>query len=470
MSNQVRNNASNWLLLLLCSVQLMIVLDLSIVNIALPALRDDFGFDPQNLQFVSTLYALSLGAFLILAGRAGDLFGRRRFFQMGVGVFALSSLACGLAPSQTVLLAARIVQGLGAACMAPAALSLLNMVYHDEADRVKALGMWGAMSGIGGIIGFLLGGIIIDALGGKSVFFVNGVLALLVLLGSLMLLPQNESTVPGKRLDFVGAIVLAMGLGCVMFGLSQGQEQGFSSIVALMLFAAAIGLLVLFVWVEARITQPLIPLQIFRSGMVANANVVGFLLSAVIAGEGFFASLYLQRVLNYSALDAGLALLAQNLAFFLSARVGSQWVGRFGARPVIIGGLVLVGAGCLYLSGMGLNSNYWIHIFPAFLLFGAGIGSTLVGATVGATQGINDDEQGLASGLITTSQQIGGSVGFALLVTIATTHTLNLGNANDPLNVISGYQLGLVIAAGIAALGIIIVVIGMLRRNIAPLR
>lgn len=463
MSAQLRSNASNWVLLLLCSVQLMIVLDLSIVNIALPALRDDFGFSPQNLQFVSTLYALALGSFLILAGRAGDLFGRRRFFRMGVGIFALSSLVCGVATSQTALLGARIVQGLGAACMAPAALSLLNMLYHDETARVKALGMWGAMSGIGGILGFLLGGVIIDTLGGKSVFFVNAVLALVVLLGSSILLPKSESTVSRKRLDFPGAIILALGLGCVMFGLSQGQEQGFGSTPALLLFAAAFALLIFFVWVQGRIAQPLIPLQIFRSGIVANANVIGFLLSAVIAGEGFFASLYLQRILNYSALEAGLALLPQNLAFFLSARAGSQLVGRFGVRPVIIGGLFLVVVGCLYLSGMGLNSNYWVHIFPAFLLFGAGIGSTLVGATVGATQAINDEEQGLASGLITTSQQIGGSVGFALLVTIATTYTLNLGNANEPLNVITGYQAGLVIAAVIAALGIMAVVIGMLR-------
>lgn len=434
----------------------MVLLDLSIVNVALPAIRTGVGFSEQSLQYIVSLYALPFGAFLILAGRLGDLLGRKRLFMVGVGVFAFASLVCGVAPTPEFLLAARAVQGLGAALMSPTSLALITTIFAGESERARALGVWGTMSAVGGSLGFVLGGVMVDALGGSSVFFVNALLGLIVLVPTRALLPESRAERESGSLDVAGAALLVLALALLIYGLSRGQSDGFSSPIFLGLLGATIAAFVGFAVVESRVKNPLVPLGIFRVRALTGATLAGLLLTAMIAGESFFASLYMQGVLGYTGFATGMALLAQNIAFFVSAQAGAPVAVRFGAQRAMVGGFLLAGAGCLLLTRITPFSTFWVDLLPGFILFGLGIGGTLVALTIAGTSAVSAGEQGLASGLITTSQQIGSAIGIALLATLAGAQTAALGGADLVDNVVAGYQLGFGIAAGLALLGVVV--------------
>lgn len=445
-------------LYLLCSAQLMVVLDLSIVSVALPALKNDLSFTDQSLQYVISLYALVFGAFLILAGRAADVLGRQRFFTVGTGLFALASLLSGLTTSSTVLLGARVLQGGAAGCLIPAALALINTLYPDDTERLHALGVWGAMSAIGGAVGFLLGGFLVDRFGSHSVFFVNACISLLAFLLAPRWLPESRMEASGSQrqsIDFLGAVVLASGLGLFLYGLTYGQQNGFGSLLALGLLAGSLVLLAVFVVLEQRIPAPLVPLRILGEGTVGVANLAALAFSAALAGEGFFASLHLQGVLHYSALSTGLALLPQNISGIIGSRVAASLIPRFGQKFVLVLGLSLTGLGCLYLTRFNVANTYCVDILPGFILFGLGFGVTFVAVTVAATAGVPNSEQGLSSALLTTSQQVGSAIGLAVLVTLSSVISITSGDA-APAAVAAGYRAGLLAAACIAGLGLVL--------------
>lgn len=459
MAPQSAQSSSALKLYLLCSAQLMVVLDLSIVSVALPALRNDLHFTDQNLQYVISLYALVFGAFLILAGRAADIFGRRRFFTLGAGLFTVASIISGLTSSSTVLLGARVLQGAAAACLVPSALALINTLYTEDSARLQALGVWGAMSAIGGAAGFLLGGFLVDTLGSHSVFFVNACISLIAFIGSPRLLPESREdtqNVNRQSIDVLGAVALAGCLTLFLYGLTRGQQDGFGSPVALGLLIGAVILLVAFIAIERRVAMPLVPLSIFGEGAIGAANLAALTFSAVLAGEGFFASLHLQGILRYSALATGFALLPQNLSGIASSRTASALISRYGEKTVLVLGLVLTGLGCLYLTRFNVDNSYWLDILPGFILFGLGFGTTFVAVTVAATTGVAGSEQGLSSALLTTSQQIGSAIGLALLVTLASSYSSTNGDASSATAIAAGYRAGLFAAACIAGIGVAI--------------
>jgi EmrB/QacA subfamily drug resistance transporter len=419
-----RTEDRRWLaLVLLAAAQFVVVLDASIVNVALPSIGSDLHLDEQTLPWVVNAYVLVFGGFLLLGGRAADLLGRRRVFMAGLVLFGAASLVGGLASSEATLIAARAVQGLGAALLSPAALSIVTTTFREGSERNKALGVWGAVAGAGGAAGVLLGGVLTDTLGWQWVFFVNTPVTLAAAAIAPALIGESRADAARRHFDAIGAITVTAGLSVLVYALVQTTDHGWGSTRTLVLLGLAAALLVSFVVWERRSPAPLVPFRIFRIRNLSAANAVGLLIGASLFSMFFFISLYMQQVLHYSPLKAGLSYLPLAVTIILSAGIASQLVTRLGFKPVLIAGMGLIAAGLLLFSGVSVDGSFASDILPASLLAAAGLGFSFVPVTIASQTGVGASDAGLASGLINTSQQIGGALGLAVLATIATSRT-----------------------------------------------
>src|SRR4051812_8207005 len=444
-----------WLaLILLCVAQFVVVLDASIVNVALPSIGRALDFSQTNLPWVVNAYVLTFGGFLLLGGRMADLLGRRRVFISGLILFALASLAGGFAQSEAWLIAARAVQGLGAALLSPAALSIVTTIFTDGADRNKALGVWGAVAGSGGAAGVLLGGILTDTLGWEWVLFVNFPIGIAAALLAPRMLPESRNTEVAGAFDVAGAVTVTAGLSVLVYALVDATSAGWGSTQTVGLLAAAAALLVAFVVIELRSRHPLVPFRFFRSRTVTGSNAVGLLIGASLFSMFFFISLYMQQVLGYGPLKAGIAYLPLAVTIMISAGIASQLTTRVGFKPVLAVGLVFIAAGLLWFAQVSTDGTYAADILGPSLLAAVGLGFSFVPVTIGAVSGVSESESGLASGLINTTQQVGGALGLAVLATVANTRTENViasGAGGGVKNALTeGFQSAFTVGAGFA--------------------
>jgi EmrB/QacA subfamily drug resistance transporter len=400
----------------------MTILDVSIVNVALPTIGSKLHFSQGNLQWVVTAYALTFGGFLLLGGRAADLLGRRRVFMFGVALFSIASLVCGLATSDTVLIAARAVQGLGGAIISPAALSIVSTTFTEGAERNKALGIWGALGGSGAAVGVLLGGVLTKYAGWEWIFFVNVPVGALVLVAAPQIVRESRVETDERRYDPLGAITITGGLALLVYAISRAPFVGWGTPRTILLLIGSVGLIAAFLFIERRVPKPLMPFSIFRVRTVAGANIVGFLLGAVIFANFFVLTLYVQDVLHYSPLKAGVTFVATAGTAVIAAGASQALVTRVGVKPILALGLVLLTAGMVWYTQIPAHGNYASNLLPGYLLVGVGIAFSFVPVSIAALAGVAPDEAGLASGLINTSQQIGGAIGVALCSTVFTTH------------------------------------------------
>ncbi len=444
-------------LALLCAAFFMTVLDVAIVNVALPSIGRDLEFSRENLQWVLTAYALTFGGFLLLGGRAADLLGRRRVFMVGVALFTLASLACGLSSSETMLIAARAVQGLGAAIISPAALSIISTTFQEGAERNKALGIWGAVGGSGAAVGVLLGGVLTKFLGWEWIFFVNVPVGALALLLARPLVRESRVDTATRRYDPLGALSVTGGLVALVYAISRAPENGWASVRTIGLLVLSVLLLALFVVIESRVQQPLMRLGIFRLRTLTGANVVGLLLGGTLFGMFFVLTFYMQQVLHYSALQTGIAFLATAGTTVFVAGLAQAVVTRIGPKRVMAFGLSLLVLGQLWYTRLPVDGHYLVDLMPAFFLVGVGLACAFVPVSIAALAGVEGREAGLASGLINTSQQIGGAIGVAVLATVSTSHinTLLASGDQPAVALTGGFRWAFSVSAGIAAAAVV---------------
>jgi EmrB/QacA subfamily drug resistance transporter len=454
----VASDRTRWFALaLLCAVQFMVVLDVAIVNVALPSIQTDLGFSQENLQWVISAYALVFGGFLLLGGRLADILGRRGVFMGGLVVFSIGSLLCGFAWSDESLIAARALQGLGAATITPSALSILTTTFSEGRERNIALGAWGAVGGFGAAAGVLMGGILTDLLSWEWIFFVNVPVGVVGLVLSPILLSESRDA-HGQSHDVPGAVLITSGLVLVVLGMTQGRQWEWLSGKTIGVFVAAAVLLAGFVLWERRQQGPLVPFSIFRLQTLTAANVAGFVMGTALFSMFLMLTLYMQQVLGLSALRTGLGYLAVAGTAVIWANVAAQVVNRVGVKPTLIFGMSMLTLGLLYFTQVSVNGSYWADLFPGFLILGVAIPFAFVPITIAALAGTRPQEAGLASGLINTSQQIGGALGIALLSTIAvsTTDDEVASGAAVPAALTEGFVNAFWAGAAIAFAGVLV--------------
>jgi EmrB/QacA subfamily drug resistance transporter len=460
-------------LVLACVAQFMVILDVSVVNVALPAIRNDLGFSATGLQWVVNAYALTFAGFLLLGGRATDLLGRRRVFIGGLLLFSLASLVGGLAQSQGMLVGARAVQGLGGAVISPATLAIITTTFTEGSERNRALGIWGAMGGAGGAAGVLLGGMLTDLLSWQWVLFINVPIGLAVAALAPRFVAAGRDHSRARVFDLAGALTVTVGLVAIVFAIVRTDVNGWGSAATLVVLAAGILLVGVFLLIEGRLaSEPLMPLRIFRSRPLSSANAIVFLLGSAMFGMWFFVSLYLQQVLGYSPLRAGFAFLPMTLTIIAGSVVASRLVGRLGAKPLLIAGMLALTGGLLLFAQMPADGGYVVHVLPASLLTAVGLGAAFVPVTITAMAGVEPREAGLASGLVNTSRQVGGALGLAILATVATAHTEALAGGGVPsaVAVTEGFQRAFEVGAGFAFAGALVAIAALpqVRRRQAP--
>jgi EmrB/QacA subfamily drug resistance transporter len=447
-----------WALALLCGAFFMVILDAAIVNVALPSIQEDLSFSAQGLQWVVSAYALTFAGLLLLGGRAADLLGRRRVFMVGLGLFTLASLLCGLAWSDDALIAARALQGVGAAVMTPTALSIITTLFAEGPERNKALGIWGALGGFGATTAWLIGGPLVDGLGWEWIFFINIPVGLGALAITPFLLRESRATMRRRSYDPAGALTITGALVLLVYAVVEAPEAGWASARTLLLFAGSAALLAAFAAIESRHPAPLVPLRIFRSRTIVGANAVMLAFGTVAFGMPFILTLYAQQVLGYSAIKFGLTSVIFPAMAAVGSIVGQSIVLRIGFRPVAAVGMGLMGAGALVLTQVSVSGSYFGDIFFGLLLFGPGIGLAFVTATVAALAGVEEHESGLASGLSNTAFQMGAAIGTAVVATVAVSRTEDYLAANGdarPLAALTeGFQSGFLAAAVLAAIGV----------------
>jgi EmrB/QacA subfamily drug resistance transporter len=444
----------------------MTVLDVSIVNVALPTIGRDLDFSRENLQWVITAYALTFGGFLLLGGRAADLLGRRRVFMVGVVLFSLASLTCGLSKTEGVLIAARAVQGVGGAIISPAALSIVSATFTEGAERNKALGIWGALGGSGAAVGVLMGGVLTKYAGWEWIFFVNVPVGAIVLLAATRIVRESRIDVRERHFDPLGAITITSGLALLVYSLSRAPFVGWGTPRTILLLLASLALIGAFLVIERTVSEPLMPFQIFRVRTVAGANIVGALLGGVVFANFFTLTLYVQTVLGFSALKAGLTFLATAGTAVISAGVAQALVTRVGVKPILSLGLALMTAAMLWYTQIPADGSYTSDLLPGYLLVGVGIAFSFVPVTIAALAGVEEREAGLASGLINTSQQIGGAIGVALASTVFTSH---IGSGRPTLQTLTeGYALAFWVLAGFAAAAFVASLLFIRREELTP--
>jgi EmrB/QacA subfamily drug resistance transporter len=447
--------APKWLVLLLvCVGQFMVVLDISIVNVALPSIETDLHFSTTSLQWVVNAYTLSFAGFLLLGGRAADLFGRRRIFLFGLALFTIASLVGGTAQNQAMLLGARALQGLGAAVLAPATLTILMTSFSEGPARARALGVWSAVASAGASAGALLGGILTDALSWRWILFVNVPIGLIALPLARRFLPESKADAAHRHLDVLGALTVTGGLVALVYAIVSSQGHSWLAARVTVPLVIAVVLLLGFLVVQAKVARvPLVPLRIFSSRSVAGGNVVMLLLFCAMFGSWYFETLYMQRVLGYSPLQAGLAFLPQTVLIAVGAQVTARLVTRVGPRRLILVGTVISAAGLAWLSGITPDSPYLRDLLGPFLLIGLGMGLFVTPVTVAGTTGVPRGDAGLASGLLNTSRTVGASIGLAVLATLAANRTSSVlahlapGRARMGTAITDGYSLAILIGS-----------------------
>jgi EmrB/QacA subfamily drug resistance transporter len=447
-------------LVLLCAAFFMVVLDVAIVNVALPSIGEELEFSRGNLQWVITAYALTFGGLLLLGGRAADLLGRRRVFMAGLAIFTVASLFCGLAQSEAWLIIARAVQGFGAAVLTPAALSIITTTFTEGSERNKALGVWGAVGGSGAAAGVLMGGVLTEFLGWEWIFFVNVPVGVVAFLLTQRIVSESRGLDVPRQFDAVGAFMVTAGLAVLVYAISRAPVVGWGTFRTIGLIVLAGALIAGFVAWEARATAPLMPLDIFRIRLLSAANATGFLQAASMFANFFVLTLFMQTVLGYSALQAGGAFLATAGTAVLTAGPSQALVSRLGPKPVMVTGLVLLVVASLWYTRLPVDGHYFPDLLPAFVIYGAGIALSFIPVSIAALGGVSHEQAGLASGLINTSQQIGGAIGVAIISTVAATHTENLLASGSAPNVAltEGFQraMWVVVLIGAAALAVAI--------------
>jgi EmrB/QacA subfamily drug resistance transporter len=443
-------------LALVCVAFFMTVLDVSIVNVALPSIKNSLHVSDTTVQWVLIAYTITFGGFLLLGGRAADLLGRRRMFIVGVALFSIASLVCGLASSIGVLVAARAVQGLGAAIVSPATLAIITTAFEEGAERNKALGIWGAMGGSGAAAGVLFGGILVKYLGWEWIFFVNVPVGALVL--ALTRPIVRESRAEGIRgFDAGGAVTVTAGLALLVYAISKAPTVGWSAGRTIGELVGSAVLLAAFVVIESRHRQPLVPFRIFRTKTLAGANVASFLLGAVIFANFFVLTLYVQQVLGYSPLKTGLTFLATAGTVIPVAGIAQALVTRIGVRPVLTAGLALVAGAMFWYAQVPVDGSYARDLLPGYLMMGVGLAFSFIPVSIAALAGVEYHESGLASGLLNTTQQVGGALGVAIASTVAFTHerTLLASGRSLPQAMTSGFALSFWVLGGVGVAAVL---------------
>jgi EmrB/QacA subfamily drug resistance transporter len=451
-------NPRRWkALAVLACLQFMLILDATVVNVALPSIKADLGFSQSQLAWVVDAYVLVAGGFLLLGGRVADLFGRRRIFLAGAMAFAVGSLASGLAQDQIMLVASRALQGLGEALAGPAALSIITVLFTDGKERTTALSIWGGLAGLGGTVGVLLSGGIIDLASWRWIFWINLPVAAAVLALSLRLVPDDRRRAR-TGFDLVGAITATGGITAVVYALLEANRNGWTSATTLACFAVGAGLLGAFVAIEGRLRSPLVPLRFFRARRPRTASGLMVLVASALYGMFFLLTLYMQQGLGWTPLHTGVAYVPFGLGVLAGIATASQLVPKLGVRPLVVTGMALSAGGLVLFSRLGLHPHYWAQIVPAMLLMSVGLGLAFVTLTVTAVSEAHEGDAGLASGTVTTAQQVGGALGLAVLVSIATTRAAHLaasGHAPAAAQ-LGGTHLAFGVGAGLLGVGAVL--------------
>jgi EmrB/QacA subfamily drug resistance transporter len=473
-----RSVASNrWVILVVaCLAQFMVVLDATVVNVALPSIQRGLHFSSASLPWVVNAYTLLFGGFLMLGGRAADLLGRKRLFVAGVALFSLASLLNGLAQSPTMLIAGRALQGLGGALVSPAALSIITTTFTENEERTRALGIWSAIAAGGAAVGLLLGGVLTQLVSWPWIFIVNVPVGVFAIALALRFIPESRVEGAHRSFDAAGAVTVTGGLVVLVFAIIKAQAFGWGSARTLGLLAAGIALLGAFVAIERRSVAPLVRLSVFRVRTIATSDAALLLVGSAMFGMFFFASLYVQEVLGYSALRAGLAFLPVTLGIIIGSVLAQQVIRRIGVRNVAILGITFAVAGMLLLTRVPVHGSYVGDLLPGLMPLSIGMGLTFVPITLLATAGVDGDDAGLASGLFNTAQQVGGSLGLALMSTFAASQTSSLlhGAAGHSVAAataarVSGYHVAFAIGAGMLAVAALILIVGLRARHVRSL-
>ena len=450
------------ILALVCVGQFMVVLDLSIVNVALPSMQRDLSFTTSGLQWVVNAYALSFGGFLLLGGRAADLFGRRRVFMLGLFLFAGASLVCAVAQNQFMLVAARALQGLGAAVLSPATLTILTMTFRTPAERSRALGIWSAMAAVGGASGALLGGILTDLLSWRWIFYINVPIAAAAIVAARVVLVETRAEGEHPSLDVPGAILVTGGLSSLVYAVAGTSTHSWSSTATVVPLAIAVVCIAAFVVIETKVVRaPLVPFGLFRSRALTASNLAMLFAGGAMFSMWFFVSLYLQDVLHFSPLTTGLGFVPQTAAIAIGAQISARLVPRYGARVPLVVGVLLSASGLEWLSRAGPTGSYWGSVFGGATLATFGMGLAITPLAFAATAGVAPTQAGLASGVLNTSRQVGASVALAVLATIAADRTKSLlateahSTAHEAVALTAGFSRGFTVAALIALAGVV---------------
>jgi EmrB/QacA subfamily drug resistance transporter len=449
-----RATSTNFLLFVVCLAQFMVILDVSVVNIALPSMRDGLGFSTTGLQWVVNAYTITFAGFLMLGGRSADLLGRRRVFIAGTALFVLSSLACAVADSRGMLIAARSLQGFGGAIVSPATLSIITSSLREGPERNRGVAAWGAIGGLGASSGALLGGLLTQLLGWPAIFAINVPIGAAVIVLALRAIPGDAQVAPERHFDATGALLMTAGLVTLTYGIVRTDALGWGSPGVLVPLAAAVALIAGFVYVERRVSRaPLVPLSIFRRVQLRTANVVVVLMYAALFSMFFFVTLYLQQVLGDDALEAGLSFLPITLSVFAGSTLAPRLVRRIGVRGTVTGGLLLSAVGLVLLTGIRPGGSYAAVVLPGGMLAGLGMGLGLVTSTIAATQGVPAAQSGLASGLLNTSRLFGGALGLAVLSTIAASNSHATAGVSHAAAVTNGFTVAFEVGAVLCAVG-----------------
>jgi EmrB/QacA subfamily drug resistance transporter len=459
----VPTDRRRWAVLaVIVAAQFMVVLDVAIVNVALPSIRTDLHFSQESLQWVITAYSIFFGGVLLLGGRLADLLGRRRLFIIGLAVFTISSLLDGLAWSEGSLIVFRSLQGLGAALLSPAALSILTTTFREGRERNVALGIWGAASGSGGAAGVLLGGALTSALSWSWIFFINVPVGMLVIGLTPWLVRESRADLRHRHFDFSGAASITGGLMLLVYALTRAAQHGWVTAETIGLIAASAALIGAFLVIELRSKAPLLPLRIFRLRTLSASNLSGLLMGGAIFSQFFLLTLYMQEVLHYSALKTGVSYIGLTLTIIAFSAVAQALVTRLGVRRVLPAGLALSTVALVLFARLPVHGRYFSDLFPAFIISGLGLALAFVPMSIGALTGVRQADAGVASGLINTSQQIGGAIGVAVVTTVATTFTAHYVNAHAGTNSFSGpalthgFQIAFYVLAGLSLLGAVV--------------
>jgi EmrB/QacA subfamily drug resistance transporter len=459
---ELHQDGKRWLALaVIVAAQFMVILDVAIVNVALPAIKTDLHFSEETLQWVITAYAILFGGALLLGGRLADLLGRRRLFIAGVALFSVSSLLSGLAWSAGSLIVFRALQGLGGALLAPAALSILMTTFREGRERNVALGIWGAASGSGGAAGVLLGGVLTSYVHWSWIFFINVPVGAALIAVSPALLEESRAVMAHRRFDFAGAASVTSGLMLLVYSLTRGAQEGWGDRSTIALLVLSAGLIATFIAIELRSQAPLLPLRIFRQRTLAAANAAGVVIAAVGFSLFFLLALYLQQVLGYSAVQTGVAFVAITLTIVASSNLAQTLVTRLGVRRVLVTGLVLDTAALAWLTRLPMHGHYLEDVFPALIVAGVGMAFSFVPMTIAGLTGVQPADAGVASGLINTSRQIGGAIGLAVVSTIAATVS---GPSPTAAGLTHGFHVAFATLTGLAVVGVVIAAVFVERR------